>query len=70
MLCKHEAKPRENCNAETRSQQSCFATLLKSHPRTDMPPKIHSTSTEHPPPGEDLWGVASACRKNFKRLKL
>ena len=55
MLCKHEAKPRENCNAETRSQQSCFATLLKSHPRTDMPPKIHSTSTEHPPPGEDLW---------------
>ena len=51
------------------SQQSCSATLLKSHPCTDMPQKIYSTPAEHPP-GEHLWKTASACQKNFKRLKL
>ena len=50
MLCKHEAHPGENNRAEARFQQSCFATLLKSHPRTYAPPKICSTSGGHPPP--------------------
>ena len=70
MLCKHEANPQENNNAEAQPQQSRFATLLKSHPRTVTPPKIRSTFAEHPPPGEHLWGTASACQKNFKRLEL
>ena len=69
MLCKHEANPRqENNNAEARSQRSRFATLLKSHPRTVTPPKIRSTSAEHHPLGEHLWGTASVCQKNFKDL--
>ena len=59
--CKHKANPQENNSAEVRSQQSRFATLLKSHPRTDTPPKILSTFAEHPPPGEHLWGTASTC---------
>ena len=63
---RHEANPQENKNAEAQFQQSCFPTLLKSHPFTDTPQKIRSTSTEHPPPGEHLWGTASACQKNFK----
>ena len=67
-LCKHEANPQENNDAEARSQQSRFATLLKSHPRTDKPPKICSTSTEHPPLGEQLWGTASTCQKNLKDI--
>ena len=50
MLCKHEAHPGESKRAEARSQQSRFATLLKSHPRTYAPPKICSTSAGHPPP--------------------
>ena len=68
MLCKHEANPQENNNAEEQPQQGRFATLLKSHSRTDTPPKNRSTSAEHLPPGEHLWGTASACQKNFKRL--
>ena len=47
-----------------------FEALLKSHPRTDRPPKIRSTSTEYPSLGEHLWGTASACQKKFKRLNL
>ena len=50
--------------------KSRFATLLKSHPRTDRPSKIRSTSTEHPPLGEHLRGTASACQKKFKRFNL
>ena len=69
MLCKHEANPQENNNAEAQPRQSRLAALLKSHPRTDMPPKIRSTSAERPPPGEHFWGTASACQKNFKRLE-
>ena len=69
MLHKHEAKPQENNNAEVQPQQSRFATLLKSDQRTEMPPKIRSTSAEYPPPGEHLWGTASACQKNLKRLE-
>ena len=68
MLSKYEANPQENNHAEARSQQSCFATLLKSHSRTDAPPKIRTTNTEHPPPGEHLWWTVSV--KSFERLKL
>ena len=67
---RHEANPQEYNNAKARSQQSRFATLLKLHPRTNMPPKIRSTSAEHPPPGKHLWGTSSTCQENFKRLKL
>ena len=70
MICKYEANAQENSNADTQSQQSRSATLLKSHSRTDTPPKIRSTSAEHPPPEELLWGTASARQKNFKILKL
>ena len=50
--------------------KSRFATLLKSHPRTDRPPKICSTSTEHPPLGQHLRGTTSACQKKFKGRNL
>ena len=69
MLRKHEANSQVNNNVEARSQQNHFTTL-KSHPRTYALPKISSTSTEHPPLGEHLWGTATAFQKNFKRLKL
>ena len=70
MLCKHEANPQENKNAEAQPQQSRFATLLKSHPHTDTPLKIRSTSTEHPPPGEHLWGTVKRILKdlNYKKF--
>ena len=58
MLWKHEANPQEHNNAEAQPRQSRFATLLKSHPRTETPPQIRSTSAEHPPPGEHIWGTA------------
>ena len=58
---RHGANPQEKTNTEVRSQQSRFATLLKSHSSTDMPAEIHNTSAEHPAPGEHLWGAASAC---------
>ena len=47
---RNEVNPQENTNTEARSQQSRFATLLKSHPCTDTPPEIPRTSAEHP-----LW---------------
>ena len=47
MLCKHGENPKEKNNTEARSQQSCFAILLKTYPRTDALPKIRSTSVEH-----------------------
>ena len=50
--------------------KSRFATLLKSHSRTDRPQKIRSTSTEHPPLGEHLQRTASAFQKKFERLNL
>ena len=53
MLCKHEADPQENKNAEGPSKQSLFATFLKSHQRTDAP-KLRSTLSAHFPPGEHL----------------
>ena len=68
MLPRYKANSEKNNNAQARSQQSHFATLLKSHPRTDTPPKIRSTSAEHPPREEHLWGTASACQKNLKDL--
>ena len=45
--------------------KSRFATLLKLHARTDRPPKICSTSTEHPLLGEHFRGTASACQKKL-----
>ena len=54
----------------SQSQQSRFATSLKSHPRTDVPPRIHSTPAEHLSQGEHLWEIAPVCQKSFKRLKL
>ena len=45
-LCKRKANPHENNRAKARSQQTHFATLLKSHPRTDVPPRIRSTPAE------------------------
>ena len=68
MLSRHEANSQENNNLEGQPQQNRFGTLLKLHPCTDTPPKIRSIFTEHPPPGEHLWGTASVCKKNFKRL--
>ena len=69
MLCKHEANPQENNSTEVQPQQRRFATLLKSHPHTDRPAKICSTSTEQPSSGEYLWGTASGCQKSFKILE-
>ena len=64
------SKPTGEQQAQT--QHICSATLLKSPMRMDTPPKICSisASAERPPPGEYLWGTASACQKNFKRLKV
>lgn len=39
MLCIHEVNSQENNHVEARSQQSHFATLLESHPRTDATPR-------------------------------
>ena len=68
MLPRHEANPQENTNAEARSQQSRFATLLKSHSCTDTPPKIHSTSAEHPPPGEHYGGLLLHVKRILKDI--
>ena len=53
---RHEANPQENNNTEAQSQQNHFATLLKSHPCTDTPSEIRSTSAEHPPLRENTSG--------------
>ena len=53
-----------------RSQQSHFATLLKSDSCTDAPARIRSTPAEQLFPGEHLWETASVCQKSFKRFKL
>ena len=69
MFYKHEANPQENNNAEARSQQSRFVTLLKSDSCTDMPPKIRSTSAEHPPLGDNLCGTAKTkLRLKYKKV--
>ena len=70
MLWKHETNPEKNKNVEAGSHQNLFGNLLKSHPCTDNSLKICSTSSDHPLPVKQLWGTASACQKNFKRLKL
>ena len=44
---KNEENPQENTSIEAQSQQSRFATLLKSHPCADTPPEISSTYAEH-----------------------
>ena len=70
MLCQHKANPQEHNHPEVRSQQSCFATLLKSHLRTDATPKIHSTHAEYPPPGEHLWGLLLYVKRVLKDLNI
>ena len=65
MLCKIEANPQEDNNAEARSQQCRFALLLKLHPHKDMLSNIRSTSAEHPRPGDHLRVTAFACQKIF-----
>ena len=45
---RNEVNPQENTNTEAQSQQSRFATLLKSHPSADTPLEIPNTSAEHP----------------------
>ena len=70
MLYKYEANPQEDNPAEAQSQQSHFATLLKSHPCTDVPQRIHSTLAKQLSPGEHLWETLSVCQKKFIRLKL
>ena len=52
MLCKHEAHFQEKNHTEAQSQQSRFATFLKSHPRTDVLPKIRGTHAENSPSEE------------------
>ena len=68
-LCKLKANPHKNNRAEARSQQSRFATLLKSHPRTDVPPENPQHTRRNLSPGEHLWGTASVCQKSFKSFK-
>ena len=68
MLHKHEVNPQEHNNAEARSQQSCLATLLKSHPRTDTLLKIRNTSAGHPPVREHLCGLLLHVKRNLKDL--
>ena len=70
ILCQHKANPQEHNHPEVQSQKSCFATLLKSHLRTDAPPKIHSTHAEHPPPGEKLWGLLLYVKRVLKDLNI
>ena len=57
---RNEENPQENTNTEARSQENRFANLLKSHPCTDAPTEILSTSLEHSPPGQHLWRTDSA----------
>ena len=57
---RNEENLQENTNTDARSQQSRFATLLKSHACTDTAAEILSTSAEHSPPGEHLWRTDSA----------
>ena len=72
MLSKYEANSQKINNAETQSQQSLFATLLKSHPRTYMAPKIRSTPAEHPFQKQHIWRNFSVCffikYLNYKEL--
>ena len=44
---RNEENSQENNNTDAWSQQSRFATLLKSHPCTDTTPEILITSAEH-----------------------
>ena len=76
MLSKHEANSQENNNTEKQSQQSHFATLLKSQPRTDISKKNYRTSAKHPPPGEYLFrtliikGFYLVIKRNLLTLKI
>ena len=65
---RNEENPQENTNTEARSQQSRFATLLKSHPCTDASPKIRSTSAEYPPWENTSGGLLLHVKIIFKDL--
>ena len=65
---RHEVNPQENTNTEARIQQSRFATLLKSHPCTDTPPEIPSTSAEHPLRENTSGGLILHVKRIFKDL--
>ena len=64
MLCK-QSKPISEQPHRTQSQQSHFATLLKSPPLTDVPLRIRSMLAEHFSPREHLWGTAALCQKSL-----
>ena len=68
MLRKHEANPQEDNHAEAQSQRSRFATLLKSHPRTDAPPRIRSTLPEYLSLREHLWGLLLYIKRVLEEL--
>ena len=71
MLCKHETNPQENKNAEAQSQQSRFATLFKSHPRTDTPRKFaaHPQNTLlRENTSEGLHGKRNLKELNYKKF--
>ena len=76
VFCKKDAlQTRSKPTGEQQCRSAISTKLLCSfikitHPHTDTHPKIRSTLAEHPPPGEHLWGTASAYQKNFKRVKL
>ena len=63
------SKPTGEQQCRSAISKSRFVTLLKSHPHP-KPPKIRSTSPEHPSSGKYLRGTAFVCQKNFKTLKL
>ena len=72
-LSKYGANPQENKRAEARSQQSRFATLLKSHPCTNAPREPTSypqnTSPQENTSGRLLLYVKIVLKDlNYKKL--
>ena len=63
---RNEINPQENTNTEAWSQQSRFATLLKSHPCSDTPPEIPSTSAEQPPRENTSGGLILHVKRILK----
>ena len=61
-------EPKVNNRAEARYQKIGFATLLKSHPCTDVPRRIHRTPAKHLFLGEHLWETVVVFQKSFERL--
>ena len=63
-----QSKLQENNNTGARSQQSCFVTLLRSHPCTDKPLRICSISTEQPLRENTSGGLALQLKRILKDL--